>query len=363
MGTAAATSTRLDRLTASLAEAELDLMLVTDLVNVRYLTGYTGSNGLALIGPESRRFVTDFRYVEQAAAQVEPSFDRVEAPRDLLDVVTDLLPAGTLRIGFEDANLSVRDHEALLALMPERVSLVAAPGIVERLRAVKDDAERALMRSAAKLADEAFSAVVAPGLAGRTERDVALALETEMVCRGAEHASFDTIVAAGEHGALPHAKPRDVEIRPDDLVVVDWGARLDGYCSDCTRTLAVGEPAPEAREAYELALAAQLAGLGAVRAGAGCREVDAVARDVIAAGGHGPHFGHGLGHGVGLDIHEGPRLSQRAEGDLVAGNVVTVEPGVYVPGAFGVRIEDLVAVTAEGCEVFTSLGKELTIVD
>jgi Xaa-Pro aminopeptidase len=181
--------------------------------------------------------------------------------------------------------------------------------------------------------------------------------------RGAQRPSFETIVAAGPHGALPHATPRDVEIRAGELVVIDWGAQLDGYCSDCTRTVAAGPPSEPAREIYGLVLEAQLAGLRAVRAGAGGREVDSVAREVIVAAGHGDHFGHGLGHGVGLAIHEAPRLSQRSEAVLEAGNVVTVEPGVYLPGEFGVRIEDLVTVTGDGAEVLTSLSKELTVTD
>jgi Xaa-Pro aminopeptidase len=179
---------------------------------------------------------------------------------------------------------------------------------------------------------------------------------------GAERASFDTIVAAGAHGALPHATPRDVEIGEGEIVVIDWGALVDGYCSDCTRTVATGEVGDEEREVYALVLEAQLAGLDAVRAGTACRDVDSIARERIGAAGHGEHFGHNLGHGVGLDIHEDPRLSQRSDAVLEPGNVVTVEPGIYLPGAFGVRIEDLVVVTAEGREILTSVSKELTVV-
>jgi Xaa-Pro aminopeptidase len=192
---------------------------------------------------------------------------------------------------------------------------------------------------------------------------VAIALEDEMRALGAQRPSFETIVATGPHGALPHAQPRDVVIGPGELVVIDWGAQLDGYCSDCTRTVATGDPGEEAKEAYDLVLEAQLAGVAAVKAGEGGREVDAVAREVIDAGGHGEHFGHGLGHGVGLDIHESPRLSQRSEDELRAGNVVTVEPGVYLPGRFGIRIEDLVVVTEDGCEILTAVAKELIVTE
>ena len=181
--------------------------------------------------------------------------------------------------------------------------------------------------------------------------------------RGAERVSFETIVAGGPHGALPHAQPRDVEISDGDLVVIDWGAQLDGYCSDCTRTVAAGDPGSDARDVYELVLEAQLAGLQAVRAGRGGREVDEVARDVIASAGYAQRFGHGLGHGVGLEIHERPTLSTRSDDELQAGNVVTVEPGVYIPQQFGVRIEDLVVVTDDGCQILTSVPKQLVVVD
>jgi Xaa-Pro aminopeptidase len=354
---------RAERLSELLPDAGTDVLLVTDLVNVRYLTGYTGTNGLVLVGPRTRVFITDFRYVEQAAEQVHPSFERRRAPQDLVEAIAELLPDGALRLGFEEAHTSVREHRRLAELLPARAELVGVNGLVERLRAVKEPEEVESIRAASVLADTAFERLVRDGLIGRTEREVALALEHDMRERGADRASFETIVAAGPHGALPHARPREVEIRRGDLVVIDWGAELDGYCSDCTRTVAAGEPDDTAREIYELVLEAQRAGLGAVRAGAAGREVDAVARAVIEAAGHGEQFGHGLGHGVGLEIHEAPRLSQRSEDTLQPGNIVSVEPGVYVPGRLGVRIEDLVAVTEGGCDVLTSVSKRLMVTD
>jgi Xaa-Pro aminopeptidase len=347
----------------SLPGAGVDLLLVTNLVNVRYLTGYTGSNGLVLIGPRTRTFITDFRYVEQAAEQVHPSFQRVRAPQDLVEAVDEALPRGPLRLGFEDAHTSVRAYARLRELLPERIELVGVTGLVERLRAVKESAEIEAIRAATRLADAAFERLVREGLAGRTEREVAMALEHDMRERGAERPSFDSIVAAGPHGALPHAAPREVEIRRGEMVVIDWGAELDGYCSDCTRTVAAGEPGAEAREVYAVVLEAQQAGVKAVTAGAHGREVDSVARAVIEAAGHGQQFGHGLGHGVGLEIHEAPRLSQRSSDDLRAGNVVTVEPGIYIPGRFGVRIEDLVVATDNGCDVLTAVPKRLIVTD
>jgi Xaa-Pro aminopeptidase len=354
---------RVERLTDLLADEEVDVLLVTELVNVRYLTGYDGSNGIALIGPRTRAFATDFRYVEQAAEQVHPSFARARASLDLLESVTDLIPAGEVALGFDDVHMPVRQYERLRELLPTRVELVPAGGLVERIRAVKEPEEVKRIRTAAQLADASFERIIRDGLIGRTERDVAVALEHDMRERGARRPSFDSIIAAGPHGALPHAHPRDVPIRTGELVVIDWGAELDGYCSDCTRTVAAGAPGEEAREVYELVLSAQLAGLKDVRPGRLGRDVDAVAREVIDVAGHGEHFGHGLGHGVGLEVHEGPRLSQRSEDRLAPGNVVTVEPGVYLPGRLGVRIEDLVLVTEDGAEVLNGLSKRLLTTD
>ncbi|HTW11984.1 MAG TPA: M24 family metallopeptidase, partial [Solirubrobacteraceae bacterium] len=259
--------------------------------------------------------------------------------------------------------VSVSQHARLRELLPEQVELVQTQGAVERLRLVKDDAEIERIAAAAKIADEAFEALLAGGLGGRTERELALALEHDMRLRGAEAPSFRSIIAAGPHGALPHAEPRDTAIQEGQLVVIDWGALYDGYCSDCTRTVAVGEVGAEAREAYELVLSAQLEGLDAVRAGANGQEIDRVVRDTIYSAGHSEHYGHGLGHGVGLEIHEAPTLTFRFADTLAAGNVVTVEPGVYLPGKFGIRIEDLVVVGEDGIRILTSIPKALRVVD
>ncbi len=258
--------------------------------------------------------------------------------------------------------MSVREHERLLELLPG-VELVGLDGLVEGLRELKEPEELESIRAAAVLADTAFERLLVDGLVGRTERELALALEYGMRERGADREAFPTIIAAGPHGARPHARPREVEIRRGDLVVIDWGAQLDGYCSDCTRTVAAGEAGEDERSVYELVLQAQLVALEAIRPGACGREVDGAAREKIDGGGYGEEFGHGLGHGVGLDVHEGPRLSRRSDDELQDGNVVTVEPGIYLPGRFGVRIEDLVAVTEDGCEVLTSVSKRLIVTD
>jgi Xaa-Pro aminopeptidase len=354
---------RATRLVERLPEIEADAIVVTNLVNVRYLTGYTGSNGLAVIGPDTRAFFTDFRYEEQSAAEVDPTFDRRISTMDLLAGVSEVLSAGAQRLAFEDGNMTVRTHEHLRDLLPDAVTLVAAGDAVEGVRAVKESGEIERIRAAARLADAGLRQIMAEGLVGRTEAAVADSLERAMRAEGATGLSFPSIVAAGPHGALPHAQPRDVEISSGELVVIDWGAVLDGYCSDCTRTLATGELDDESHAVYELVLEAQLAGLGAIRAGVSGRDADGAARAVIDRAGHAEHFGHGLGHGVGLEVHEAPRLSQRSDSVLASGNMVTVEPGVYLPGRLGVRIEDLVVVTDAGCEILTGVPKELITVD
>jgi Xaa-Pro aminopeptidase len=350
---------RADRLVALLEERSLDWLLVTNLVNVRYLTGFTGTNGACLVSPDERLFFTDFRYVERARAEVR-EFERVEGGRDLLG---DLAARLRGRSGFDDAHLSVRAHKRLAEKAGERVELVAAGGLVERLRSQKDEAELRAMRAATQIADVVYEEVRERGLVGRSEREVARSMVRRMEDLGAEGPSFPPIVAAGANGALPHAEPRDAEIPAGTLVVIDAGARVDGYCSDCTRTFATGPLDDGAVEVYELVLRAQQEALAAARAGAERREVDGVARRIIDAAGHGERFGHGLGHGVGLEIHEDPRLTRVAEGALNEGNTLTIEPGVYLPGRFGVRIEDLVAITRDGPEVLTAFPKELVTIE
>jgi Xaa-Pro aminopeptidase len=364
-------ATRATRLAHELKGLDADALLVDSLVNVRYLTGFTGSSALALVVGEAarerlggHRFLSDFRYATQSAEQVSEAFEREIVTGELLEALAGALADATGRLGFDDASLTVKQYRKLEEQLGEDWELVPCAGAVERLREVKDAGEIERIRAASELADEALRAVLEDGLVGRTERDVALELELRMRRLGAQAPSFPSIVAAGAHGALPHAAPREQQIPPDVLVTIDWGALHEGYCSDCTRTYATGEAiSGQAREVYELVLSAQQHGLEEVRAGLSGREIDAVARAVIEDAGYGEHFGHGLGHGVGMEIHEGPRLSRTAgEEPLRAGNIVTVEPGVYLPGVLGVRIEDLVVVGEDAQEVLTGLPKALTVV-
>jgi Xaa-Pro aminopeptidase len=347
-----------ERLAAGLAERELDLMLVTELVNVRYLTGFTGTNGACICGPDTRLFLTDFRYTERAATEVE-GWETVTVSDDWLGGIAAHLYG---RFGFEDDHVSVRLLERLRGKLAEGVEPIAAGGAVEELRRVKDEHELAAIAAASELADEVWRWSLEQGLGGHSEREVARAAEARIRELGGDP-SFPTIVATGPNGALPHAEPGERQIGSGELVVFDMGAKLDGYCSDGTRTFAVGEPGERAREVYEAVRSAQAAALDAVSAGVGGEALDAVARKAIVAAGHGDRFGHGLGHGVGLEVHEGPRVSPRSEDVLAAGEVVTIEPGVYLPGELGVRIEDLVVVAEDGCRILSGLPKELQLVE
>lgn len=362
---------RVERLSQTLRERDLGCLIVTAPANVTYLAGYTGTNGIAVVAAAgsagSHLFFTDFRYETQAQQQVgehAPSFERVIATGDLVGAAGKVLAEGERgHVGFDDQDLSVARYERLQLALGDGFELQGAGGMVEQLREIKDEREQASIAAAATLADEALSEVLQGGLIGRSERVIAIDLETRMRNLGAQAPSFPSIVAAGPHGALPHAQPRDQPIAAGTLVTIDWGCVLDGYCSDCTRTYAAGSVSAHHKEIYELVLKAQQAGLDALAAGRSGKEVDAISRAVIEQAGYGERFGHGLGHGVGIEIHEGPRLSKTAgEDPLQVGNVVTVEPGVYLPGDLGVRIEDLVVVEDQGSRILSTLTKELTVV-
>jgi Xaa-Pro aminopeptidase len=362
---------RAERLASVAADEGLDALIVGDLVtpgdsigpgataNLRWLTAFTGTSGLAVVGAQQRLFLTDFRYVERAEREVGDAFELRVVEQRLL---TDLVKVLKGKIGFDDAHTSVQNLRKLEDGVGEGVDLLPAAGLVERLRRQKDADEQRAIAAAATLADEVYDWTLEQGLEGNTEREVTRRAEARMRELGAEP-SFPTIVAGGPNGALPHAESSDRSIERGELVVFDMGAIVDGYCSDCTRTFAAGrEPDGEAAEAYELVRQAQAKALEGIRAGVSGPDADSVARDLIGAAGHADHFGHGLGHGVGIEVHEAPRLGQRSEDILAEGDVVTVEPGVYLPGRFGIRIEDLVVVTADGYRNLSSLPKELRVV-
>jgi Xaa-Pro aminopeptidase len=363
-------------LRALLRAAELDALLVTDLVNVRYLSGFTGSNAALLVSADppdgterGTRLATDGRYTEQAAAQA-PDLERVIERATDRALVAMAEADGVRRLGFESDHVTVDGHAALLAVAEQAgggrvaaLELRRSPGLVQQLRAVKDAAEIAALRGACAVADAALADLLAAGglRAGRTEREVAADLESRMRAHGADGVAFDTILAAGPNSAIPHHRPTVAELNRGDLVKVDFGAVLDGYHSDMTRTFVLGAPATWQRELFDLVAAAQLAGRAALAVGIEVAAVDAAARTVIESAGRGPEFAHGLGHGVGLQIHEAPALSASGVGTLESGMTVTVEPGVYLAGRGGVRIEDTLVVRPEGAEPLTRTRRELLV--
>ncbi len=341
---------RVDRLRAVL---ELPL-LVTNLTNVRYLAGFASSNAALLVEPERVRLFADFRYAE--AGKRVPGVEFELTRRSL---AVDLAERLAGQVGFESGTLTYAQWEALGS---GGLELVPTQGVVEGLRAVKDEDEIEAIRRATEVTNTAFERFAEQPVIGRTEAELAWQMEVFLREAGGEGLAFPPVVAGGPSAANPHTTPGDRPIAPGDTVIVDAGARVGGYCSDCTRTFAAGELDGELADAYELCLRAQLAGLDGVRAGVSGLDADAAARSVIESAGHGEHFGHGLGHGVGLDVHELPRLSRESSETVEAGNVTSVEPGIYLPGRGGIRIEDLVVVREDGIEVLTTSTKELVTV-
>ncbi|HUQ40446.1 MAG TPA: aminopeptidase P family protein [Acidimicrobiales bacterium] len=356
---------RLPRLRARLEAAGCDALVVTNLTNVRYLTGFTGSAAVLLVGPDDLTFVTDGRYQFQSAEQLAAAGvdARIEiggmaAQREAIAKAA----TGFGRIGLEATNVTWSRQRTFAADWFSGAELVPTENLVEELRRVKDAGELDRMAAAAKAADDALAAV-RPMLATEpTEAEFAVALDFEIRKLGAEGNSFETIVASGPNGAKPHARPSDRRIRAGELVVLDFGAIVDGYCSDMTRTVCVGEPASDTlRRMVEVVAESQRAGVAAVRPGVSAAEVDKVCRDVIAEAGWADAFLHSTGHGVGLDIHEAPGVSTISTDTIEEGYVVTVEPGVYLAEHGGVRIEDTLVVTADGSRCLTNATKELAV--
>lgn len=349
-----------------LAERDLDALLVTDLLNIRYLTGFTGSNAALLVvaddADESNTVIcTDGRYVTQVAEQV-PDLRADIARASAVHLIAERGSRGATW-GFESHVVTV-DDRARWDRLDHEVRLAAAPGLVEQRRAVKDEFEIGLLREACGAADRALADLIAAGglRAGRTEREVARDLEWRMFEHGADGISFETIVAAGPNSAVPHHRPTAAVLADGDFVKLDFGAQIGGYHSDMTRTYVLRHAADWQRDVYDVVLRAQQAGRDALAPGVDCAAVDAAARTVIAEAGHADLFLHGLGHGVGLEIHEAPGIGAAASGTLVAGAAVTVEPGVYFSGRGGVRIEDTLVVRETAPELLTLTDKTLTVV-
>ncbi len=352
---------RATRLAAQLPEKELDAMLISNPENRRYLSGFTGSAGYLLITPERSVLFTDSRYTEQAANQ-SPHFQVVQVKSGWDWLLDTLKETGVKRIGFESENITVASYNRVVDALKEDealsgASLLATAGITEELRILKDAEELVQLQKAIDASDQAMTAVCPTIAAGMTEREVAWRMEMAMREFGADNISFDTIVAAGPNGAMAHHHPSDKVIQAGEPIVIDMGAQIGGYCSDITRTVVVGEPDEMFHRIYSIVLGAQLAAIHTVRPGMTGEECDAISRDIIAEAGYGDNFGHSLGHGVGLAVHEKPWVSSRGKDALQAGMVFTVEPGIYLTGWGGVRIEDIVILGEEGATPLSQAGK------
>jgi Xaa-Pro aminopeptidase len=351
--------TRLNKLVDKLIDLELDAVIIRGEINRRYLSGFTGSNAYLYISKNTQKLLTDFRYIEQATKQC-PEFiiiDYIE--KGLENTLNNIIEEdGANKVGFEDTILTYKDYMDLEEGL-KNIQLEPIGDIVEQIRMVKNKEELELIKKAASIGDMAFKHIIKYVKVGMTEKEIALELETFMKKKGADKLSFDTIVASGVNSSLPHAEPTDKEIEQGDFVTLDFGCIYKGYCSDMTRTFVIGKASEKQKEIYQTVLEAQEKALLAIKAGCIGKEIDKIARDIITEKGYGDNFGHGLGHSVGLYIHEEPRFSPRDENAFTKNMVVTVEPGIYVPEFGGVRIEDLVCVTDEGIINFTSSPKQL----
>jgi Xaa-Pro aminopeptidase len=348
---------RLDLVARELSKRGLAYLVVSNISNVRYLSGFSGSTAWLLAGLEKTILITDFRYKEQAEGEVFKGVEIKIDTKDALSVICEMAPKLKGKVGFEAGSLTYAAYEKLRS---SAGGLTPVEGLVEHLRETKDANEIASISKAAAIADAVFGEIVGELKVGLSEVDVAARIDFMLRKKSSEVPSFKTIVASGPHASLPHATPTARIIRGGDLVKMDYGAIWDGYCSDMTRTVVMGKASDKVKEVYGIVLEAQERAIAGIRPGAACREIDKLARDHIESKGYAENFGHGLGHGLGLEVHEGPRLSKAASKPdeiLKVGNVVTVEPGIYIPGWGGIRIE--VVVTEDGCYVLTSADKRL----
>jgi Xaa-Pro aminopeptidase len=347
---------RLTNLRRTFKKHRCDALVIGHRSNLQYLCGFTGTAGMAIVLPDAAFFLTDFRYQAQAAQQVPSEYSVVIAKKGLWQEAAKVLRKKAARVGFEAEHTSVATFEEIQKLLAPAAA-VSTFRAVEVLRERKDDDELAILRRAIQIADATFAhlcGILRPGL---TEREISLEIEAHMKSQGASGVSFESIVASGARGALPHGVASDKVLQPGEMVTIDMGARYEGYCSDMTRTVCIGKPTREQQKVYEIVWRAQTEAAAQFRPGLGCKAADKIARDIIEAAGYGEYFGHGLGHGVGLQIHEQPRVSPLGKGKLQVGNVVSCEPGIYLPDWGGVRIEDLVLITPDGSEVLCKARK------
>ncbi|MGZ9586140.1 M24 family metallopeptidase [Paenibacillus marinisediminis] len=354
-------NSRVQRLRAAMANNGLEAMWIASGINRRYMTGFTGSAGFVLITKDRAVLLTDFRYMTQAPQQAK-DFEVVEHAK-VSDTLKGLLSdMGIQKMGIEQEHMSYATFKELQQdLNP--IELVGTSGLVEDIRMIKDEDELRIMREAADLADRTFSHILGYLKPGVSELDIALEMEFFMRKNGATSSSFDTIVASGERSALPHGVASDRIIQGNEFIKLDFGALYKGYCSDITRTVVLGKPSDKHKEIYNIVLESQLYALEHIRPEMTGREADALARDIITKHGYGPNFGHSLGHGLGMEVHESPRLSKAGDTVLTPGMTVTVEPGIYVPGFGGVRIEDDIVITENGIEIITHSTKDLLVLD
>lgn len=350
---------KLIKLRKEFERLNIDGLLVTSTYNRRYITGFTGSAGVVLISKDRAQFITDFRYVEQAEKQCQ-GFEIVKhggtIPEEIAKQVKDL---GIKRLGFEKDHVTYSSYHSYKEAA--QAELVGISGLIEKLRLIKTDAEIKILKEAANIADAAFTHILSFIRPGVTELEVSNELEFFMRKRGATSSSFDIIVASGVRSALPHGVASEKVIESGDFVTLDFGAYYNGYVSDITRTVAVGEPDAKLKEIYDIVLKAQALGMEGIKPGMTGKQADALTRDYIASHGYGEYFGHSTGHGIGLEVHEGPALSVKSSLVLEQGMIVTVEPGIYIPGLGGVRIEDDTIITKDGNESLTYSTKELII--
>ena len=352
---------RVTQLAAQLPEKELDAILISAPENRRYLSGFTGSAGYLLVTPQRQVLFTDSRYTEQAGSQ-PPHFEVIQMQPGLGWLLDALKETGVRRVGFESDNMTVASYNRVLDAMKEeedlgKISLIATSGITDELRVFKDQEELVELQKAIDASDRAMETVCPAIQAGMTEKEVAWRMEMAMREFGADNISFDTIVATGPNGAMAHHRADDTVIKAGEPIVIDMGAQVNGYCSDITRTVVVGEPDEMFHKIYNIVLGAQLTAINTVRPGLTGEECDSLSREIIAQAGYGDNFGHSLGHGVGLAVHEHPRVGPRADNILQPNMVFTIEPGIYLPGWGGVRIEDIVILAENGATPLSKAGK------